>query len=111
MSQPNESNWYFEEYDGVDEALQEAEKHRRTPHRIWLKAGYERSVVFVDDKGFSIWEHQLVLSGDSRNWVTCVTYGGKICPLCELKIPRYYHTFLTVINTVGNFDSKGAWQE
>ena len=64
------------------------ERAKNYVNRLWLPAGGETEVTFVDEEKhpggyplpFVFQEHQLKLNGNWRNWFTCI---GKGCPLCE----------------------------
>tara|TARA_R110002020_G_scaffold304058_3_gene519814 strand:+ start:810 stop:1517 length:708 start_codon:yes stop_codon:yes gene_type:complete len=46
--------------------------------RFWLPKGEERRIIFLTegDKAKKIWEHQVRLNGDWRNWFTSLSWCG-----------------------------------
>lgn len=102
-------NWFKEEFEDF-ESVTSKDQHRK-PTRVWAKAGFDKELVFIDDRGFSIWEHSFPLRGDSRNWITCIEQTGKKCPFCECKIKRFFNTFYSVIETSGHWGGNDIWYQ
>lgn len=93
--------WYERGYDGL--AREEEQKRRREEQqkysirRLWLPSEASMLALFVTDEPFCLWEHQMQISGDWRNWATCVRGldGYPFCPICKMaekvrKFWRYY---------------------
>jgi len=102
-------NWYTTGADAskaVDAEIEQQEQNRK-PNRLWIPAGEEKTIVFVDDSGFSFHEHQLKLNESWRNWFTCLRNTGKPCPLCTSGYGRYLATMYTVIDVDGYTDNQG----
>lgn len=93
--------WYERGYDGLDREeereRQRKAKQERGIRRLWLPPEVSMVGLFASNDPFCLWEHQLKIAGDWRNWFTCVRGldGYEFCPLCKLadkikKFWRYY---------------------
>ncbi|MEK6704617.1 MAG: hypothetical protein AABZ06_02405 [Bdellovibrionota bacterium] len=109
QTREDKERWFVEGFDDFESVILN-ERHR-SPTRVWAKAGYEKEVIFVDDGGFSIWEHSYVVNGDSRNWITCLEGTGSTCPFCERRIKKYFQTFYTIIQTSGHWGENEIWYQ
>jgi len=68
------------------------------PWRVWLEAGAEKEVVFLDGDGlfsprepFMFYQHQMKIDGNWGNYETCVPGkqdGKNVCFLCSPKMRR-----------------------
>ena len=84
--------------------------------RYWMPKGQERKVIFLTDyeKSVVIWEHQLRLNGNWRNWFTCLEPLGVTCPICQYaeandgQFRRYKGRFFSIIDTHEFKDRSGA---
>lgn len=100
-------SWFKKDFGGVDDAIRDQERSRK-PNRLWLAEKTEKQIVFVDDEGFSFYEHQLKINDDWRNWFSCLRQMGKNCPLCDSGYNRYYVTMFTVVDLSEWTDKKGV---
>lgn len=83
--------------------------------RFWIPKGEERRIIFLTegDKAKKIWEHQVRLNGDWRNWITSLTwFGHKPDPLLDFSqetgmFKRYNAYAFTVIDTHEFTDKSG----
>lgn len=96
----SQSRWFFESTEVPNRLLEEDPLKRRSPPRIWLKPGYEKEIIFVDDRGFSFFEHQISCAGKWSNWLTCLKTVGK-CPICKSGNVSKAVTLFTVIDATG----------
>lgn len=110
-----QKSWFTQDAFGEGEknleAARQAQKEqqaRRTP-RFWLKkgAGFAKHIMFVDDKPFGYYEHELKLNGQWGNFFTCLK-GVSRCPLCDAGIRNYYVGLLTIVDFEGYEDDKGV---
>jgi hypothetical protein len=108
------NNWYQEGLEGGIEVnkrqQEEAERRNSLPRRFWIgenKAGGTANTVliFLDDKGFNVWEHWPFVPGAMDRQFTCVLNipgsDGKPreCIGCQKQIWKRNMTFFTVIDT------------
>jgi hypothetical protein len=94
----------------VNDDLVNREKNRK-PNRLWLKAGAETEIVFVDDDGVTFYEHNLKLNEQWGNYFTCLKSnedGDKRCPLCESRFSNSLVTLYTIIDCTEFVDRRGA---
>ena len=83
--------------------------------RHWMKKNTERRLVFLTNGGSApaIWEHQVYLDGNWRNWHSCLQTMGMPCPLCQFaaknknKYSRKAVRFFTVIDVDGYTNRDG----
>ncbi len=83
--------------------------------RFWIPKGEERRIVFLTEgnQAKRIWEHQVRLNGDWRNWISSLTwFGHKDDPLkdfCdETGMFRRYNAYaFTIIDTQEFVDRSG----
>ncbi len=83
--------------------------------RFWLPRGEERRVIFLTDgnEAAKVWEHQVRLNGDWRNWFTSLKWCGiEPDPLLEFTeetgmFKRYNAFVFTVIDTHEFTDRNG----
>ena len=110
----NQKPWFTENaFATGDRSLEEARKAQKeqlakmTP-RFFLKKGAEfaKHIMFVDDRPFGYYEHELKINGRWGNYFTCLK-GTSRCPLCEAGIKNYYIGLLTIVDFEGYEDSKG----
>lgn len=73
-------------------------KKERAVPRFFLKAKEEAVLIFVDDTGIFINEHNLKIDGRWGNFVTC-TKEFKPCPVCDGDRRSTYTGYFTVIDT------------
>lgn len=59
-------------------------------NRFWMPQGDEKIIVFITEANsfVTVWEHQVKLGGDWKNWFTCLDTGRKEgeeskCDLCK----------------------------
>ena len=80
------------------------------PDRFWFPVGGTRELVFVDDASFQIHEHNPRISGDSKNWFTCLSGVADdvvCCRLLNRSFPKYLAGYYTVVETSATTDKKG----
>lgn len=100
--------WFSEALtDLYDPSVEEASK-RRSPRRTYLKVGYEQEYIFVDDRGFSYWEHHIIDSIGKPHWYTCSKLVTGKCPLCEINAPLKQVTQFTVLEVGGWVHESGT---
>lgn len=57
--------------------------------RFWMPKGANTKLVFLtDEPRVVIWEHQIKLRDDYRNWATCLRHLKIDCPLCQVTHPN-----------------------
>lgn len=102
-----EKKWYETGYDGADRV--EEQRQQSAVRRFWMPENSEAEITFLDDAPFSIWEHNLKLNGNWRNFFTCLKNipGVDSCPLCDDGSSAYYVGFFTVIDHREWEDNKG----
>lgn len=84
--------------------------------RFWLPKGKEADIIFLNegDEAPVIWEHQIRLGGDWRNWATCMIQAGQSCPLCKWadanngQFKRYKVMYFSIIDCSKYTDRKGV---
>lgn len=96
------ANWFSEGLDSAEQVIQqEAEEKRRRknlPRRFFVKQGMEATVMFIDDNGFSVFEHIPFIPGKMGNEFTCSAPSGQPCAGCEKGVWQRYHTFFTILD-------------
>jgi hypothetical protein len=105
MAKADKPKWYLKGQAGVSRAKQEDEaaKLRREqaqnkgPRRLWLANDTSTKLSFLDNPQFFLYEHQLKLGGNWRNWFTC-RKDIDSCPVCESGDNPSYVVVATVIN-------------
>lgn len=97
------ASWFDQGYAGAQE-----EQAKRDlgypPNRLWLKAGANKEVIFVDDSPFCIREHSWKGSDDKYHQATCIAkLSPDGCPGCGAKGVNGpdYIGFLTVVDVSG----------
>lgn len=103
-------DWYSTGFSKTDQAQKEQSARKSNEiRRFYLKAGQSKDLVFIDDIGFEIWEHNLKINGKWGNFFTCIgSQNG--CPFCLAKKPRNYVNFFTVLDLSGYVNKKGETQ-
>jgi len=94
--------WFGRGYDEADKAASSSAVFKR----FFLKPGEERQIVFLDEEPFVFWEHNVMIDGDWRNFVTCLA-GMEQCPCCERGISRYFIGAYSIIDMTGWTDRDG----
>lgn len=51
--------------------------------RFFIGKDAKANVTFINEKPFTIKEHELKLNGKYHNYFTCLSPAGKRCPICE----------------------------
>lgn len=101
-------SWYK---SGFDSMKQEEDRLATLngPNRLWMPAGAERDIIFLDDEPFAIYEHNPKINGSFKNWMTCVQGISDDVPCCEVlgANSRYYVGYFTVIDCSEFIDKKG----
>ncbi len=91
-----ESEWGFETgYDTPTEKHAREESASGSLRRFWVpvKADGDKYVCFLDDAPVRLWEHQVAINGDWKNWYTCIKgLGDSSCPLCDVANAFKRHT-------------------
>lgn len=109
-------SWSGSGFPTDEEFASIAKQTQKVPRRFWLPVGKSCTVVFLDDNPFTIYEHQLKIGGNFRNWYSCrLGFDEKdpSCPLCDAmrdrRIPnkRNYVGFLTIIDVTGWTGDRG----
>lgn len=106
--------WYYTGEAGRSRAKQESEaaKLRREqamnqgPRRLWLKSDTSVKLTFLDTLVFFMYEHQLKIGGNWRNWFTC-RKGKDTCPICEAGDHPAYVAVASIINHREWVDKEG----
>jgi len=95
---------------GVEKAreLADDEKARRVG-RFWLPEGtkFTKNILFLDEKPFGYYEHELKLNGKWGNYFTCLKGSGR-CPLCEIGERPSFIGMLTCVDLTGYEDENGV---
>ncbi len=103
--------WHSTGFDGMEE--EEERRAAAQVRRFWLPPDAEGEITFVDDMEnapFNMWEHNLKINGNWRNWYTCINKSqpGEVdCPICDDGNRPYYVGFFTVIDHREWTDKKG----
>lgn len=102
MAEKKKGAWYLKGQEGTKRSGQEDEaaKQRREqkgPRRFWLANDTSTKVTFLDTPQFFLYEHQLKIGGNWRNWFTCLK-DIDTCPICESGEHPSYVVVATVIN-------------
>ena len=101
-------NWYSTGFESA-----KAEEQRRASammsRRFWMPKGSKKSVVFVDDDPFTIYEHQYQRDGNWKNWVTCSRgiYDEAVCCAKLGEKSRRWVGYFTVVDLSEWKDNKG----
>ena len=82
--------------------------------RFWMPKGANKKIGFLT-KGKDaaiIWEHQVKLNGNWRNWVPCVEPLGETCALCQWaeennEFKRYKGCYFIVVDMTPFEDKQG----
>ena len=95
-------NWYSEGLDSAAKTIAteaaEAARRRAQPRRFFVKAGTSATVMWVDDNGFSVWEHIPFIPNKMNQEFTCTAPMGQQCAGCEQNVWRRYQTFFTLLD-------------
>lgn len=86
------------------QARMEATKNQL--HRLWNAVGNSALVTVVEAEPIFIYEHDLMLNGQFRNYFTCRESLDE-CPLCDSGSKPYYLCLYTIINHTGFTTKKG----
>jgi len=101
-------SWYEQGFDGINEEERRLDD-QQGPHRLWMPGGTSKEVVYVDDEPVCIHEHNPKMSGNYRNWMTCLqgVYDEVVC--CQKLGPnsRYYCGYVTVVDCSEWKDNRG----
>lgn len=109
METENKKSWASEGFSGV-KAEEERLATMYGPNRVWIPAGGSQEWVFVDDTPFCFHEHNPKISGNWKNWMTCLqNVSDDGVPCCEIlgAKSRYYTGYLTVVDLSKWTDKKG----
>ena len=88
-------SWLRNDFAGLDLALRDQER-ANLPRRLWFSPGTSREVVFVDDAGVAIEEHNVRFDGETH-FLTCRRSAKMDCPLCEVGNRSYLICLFTVL--------------
>jgi len=114
----NKKPWEDDDAGLVDSNLQADRAKSSGPSpamRFWIPKGEERRIIFLTEgnQAKRIWEHQVRLNGDWRNWVSSLTwFGHKDDPLKDFSeetgmFRRYNAYAFTIIDTQEFTDRSG----
>ena len=114
----NAKPWEDDSGGLVDSNLQQDRMKSSGPSpamRFWIPKGEERRIIFLTEgnQAKRIWEHQVRLSGDWRNWVSSLTwFGHKKDPLKDFSeetgmFRRYNAYAFSIIDTQEFTDRSG----
>jgi len=104
------ANWFLVGEEALEakkkeDALAQVRKSRVVP-RFWLRESEEAVIIFVDDLGFFVRQHQVSINNSWLHY-TCVK-DYQVCPLCQAREnpmlknivkPSFVISFFTVIDT------------
>ena len=87
-------------------------------NRFWMPKGESRKIIFLSsgaaDTGdvATVFEHQLNIYKNWRNWNTCLEPTGVECPICKFQkehnqFKRYKGMFFSIIDTTEFTDKSG----
>ena len=106
---------------GIDADMSEPRKPSgdSSNNRYWMPKGESRTIIFlssgVQEAGdvATIYEHQMHLHGNWRNWHTCLEPAGQECPICKWQkehneFKRYKGMFFSIIDTHEFTDRSGT---
>jgi hypothetical protein len=105
-------SWYTRDSKSTVEAqrkAQEAEREERNkvPFRVFLKQSEDnRKLIYLDDEGFSFWEHAINVPGQGWRHFTCLRPNPG-CPMCAMGDRPYYVTLFSVVDTREYTDKNG----
>ena len=105
-------NWYTKNSHKAVEAnnqamIKEREERKIIPFRLFLKANeQDRKLIYLDDEGFSFWEHNINIPGRGWTQLTCLRPNPG-CPMCQMQDKPYFVTLFSVIDTNQYTDRNG----
>ena len=85
-------------------------------NRFWMPKGETRKIIFLSsgagDDVATVFEHQLNIYKNWRNWHTCLEPAGVECPICKFnrehnQFKRYKGMFFSIIDTTEFTDKSG----
>lgn len=96
---------------GFDKASQQdAQRERRRARmvpRLWLPPKGKKRIIFIDDDGCFIHEHNIPVDGKyGRNFMTCLREVG-VCPICQSGNNATFTAYFTIIDVDGWTDREG----
>lgn len=107
-------DWFTTGYDGVEPPKTSG---RQASLRYWRKSdGEYEKALFASNEPFVVYEHQVKIAGDWRNWFTCRKGMEGGCPICDAagKVEKYFRYqvgLYTVIDRRGYTDKEGKKHE
>lgn len=104
-------NWFSKGEQAVQKQVEmyEERKKNRAPNRVWLKEMSSKSVIYLDEEGFSFMEHN-VENGRRFEQFTCLGPNNG-CPICASGNKPYQVTVFTVIDLTRWVDKKDQVHE
>lgn len=112
------SNWMMG--GGLTDGDMEGDYTPTFTRRFWMPQGSEKYVVFLTEGNVApiVFEHQVQLGGDWKNWFSCLEPLGLKCGLCEYaednngRFKRYKAMMMTIIDTSEYKDRTGKiWKD
>lgn len=98
----SKATWFATGESGMAKKAQQDQlgqmRRERYAPRFRMAVGEECEVVFLDDDGFYIHEHNLKIGGRWGNYVTC-TKDFAPCPVCEQGHKPTYTAYYSAIDT------------
>lgn len=120
--QGNVAAWGFRGYDPAQLANRSSGDFS-SARRFFIPVGESKEVIFVSNDPLCLFEHQLTIDGEWRNWFTCLESGpnpeGLRCPICAAadQLPTdvngrkqgeaYYIGYYTIIDCTAWQDKEG----
>lgn len=105
-------SWYTRDSRNAVEANRKAieterEERTKVPFRVIVKPSEEdRKLIYLDDEGFSFWEHTMNIPGQGWKQLTCLRPNPG-CPMCAMGDRPYYVTLFSVVDTKEYKDRQG----
>lgn len=103
-------SWY--QSGSTEEQREQAKKESssRSVPRFWMDPGDTKTIIFLDDKEFCLWEHHVKIGDRWGNFFTCLKgmdpNDPKPCPFCLSGNKRQFSAFVTIIDCTGYTDKK-----
>jgi len=95
-------SWYYTGEEGVRIKKQQdavaSLKKEKAVSRFRLAPGESAKIVFVDDTGFFVYEHNLAIGGKFGNFVTCTKDFAGGCAVCDKGMYPTLTGYYTIID-------------
>jgi len=104
-------SWYQSGSSEEQREQAKIEQGSKSAPRFWMDPGDTKTIIFLDDSDFCIYEHHLKIGGKWGNFFTCLrgmdAKNPKPCPFCLSGNKRQFSSFVTIIDCTGYKDKQG----